>query len=411
MDIGALGVYVVLFLALYFEVFLLISFLERRPIKRSSRKPRYYPKVAVVVPCFNEERTLQKTINSLLALRYPKGKLEILIVDDGSTDATSSIGERLAKAHGRVRYFRKENGGKYTALNFGIERTDAKLVGCLDADSFVAPDALSEVVKQLEARPDAFAVIPAMHVYGPKNILERMQSVEYTFGIFVKKMFDNLAAISVLPGPFSIYRREVFDIVGPFRHAHQTEDMEIAFRMHEHGLPILNAHTAFVYTTVPKTLRALLKQRTRWTQGFLQNSRDYAHMYGNPRYGNFGMLVLPFGLVMFFGALYTALYLLYTVARNLTERVLDLYLTGVPPTLPALPKLDWFFLETSMLTFLIITVVSLTFTSIYLGLRIGEGRLGWRSFLSYFAVYGFIAPLWLGRALWGAMLARESAWR
>lgn len=413
MDIGNWGVYGVLFIALYFEVFLFMSFLERRPERKTRALPKRYPTVSIIVPCFNEERTLAQTVSTLLNLQYPKQKLEILIVDDGSTDGTRSIGEALAEEHKLVRYYQKENGGKYTALNFGIERSSAELVGCLDADSFVARDALREVVKSFEQNPDAYAVIPAMQVHEPRKALELMQSVEYTFGIFVKKMFDNLAAISVLPGPFSIYRREVFGIVGPFHHAHNTEDMEIAFRMHEKGLKICNAHNALVYTTVPTTVRSLVKQRTRWSQGFLQNTRDYAHMFGRPRYGNFGMLTLPFGIVMFAGALYTFGYLAYSITSNLIGRTMDLYVTGVPPTLPALsmPQFDWFFLQTGMITFIALAVMALTFTAILIGRRIGETRIGFKSFAMYFLIYGFVVPLWLGRAAWGAILARESSWR
>jgi cellulose synthase/poly-beta-1,6-N-acetylglucosamine synthase-like glycosyltransferase len=187
--------------------------------------------------------------------------------------------------------------------------------------------------------------------------------------------------------------------------------MEIAFRMHQHKLPILNAHTAFVYTTVPTTLRTLIKQRTRWTQGFLQNTRDYRHMVGNRRYGNFGLLALPFGLVMFFGALYTAFYLAYRVAQTIAERALDFYATGVPLTPPQLPALDWFYLQTGMLMFLTVAVFGMTLTAIVIGRRIGQTRIGWYSLISYFALYGFIAPLWLARAAWGAALARETRWR
>src|SRR3989338_5805888 len=183
------------------------------------------------------------------------------------------------------------------------------------------------------------AVVPAMKVYRPRRILELMQSVEYTFGIFYKKMFDNLAAISVLPGPFSLYRREVFQKISAFRHPHKTEEKEIAFRMHANGLRIVNAHTAHVYTTVPKTVRALVRQRTRWSQGFLQNSRDYAYMYFNKKYGNFGFLVLPFGLAAFLAGLYTAFYVLYNIAEFVVRRALDYWSTGVPLQAPAIERL------------------------------------------------------------------------
>lgn len=254
--------------------------------------------------------------------------------------------------------------------------------------------------------------MPAMKVSRPRSMLEHMQAVEYTFGVFYKKMFDNIGALNVLPGPFSIYRREVFDKIGLFHHAHNTEDMEIAFRMHHNGLKIVNAHNATVYTTVPRTLRALLKQRARWSQGFLENSRDYSYMYLNPKYGNFGMLVLPFGLSAFFLGLYITTYLIFTVLQTALTRALNMWATGVPVTFHfQVPHFDWFFLNTSMMTFAIIAVMGLTITAILLGNKIVQGKLTFFSYFSYFTLFGFIAPMWLARALWGAARSRPAPWR
>ncbi len=411
MDLGLYGIYLCLFLGLYFEVFLFISFFEKVPTAKTPSHPKRYPSVSMIVPCFNEEKTLAGTVESLLGMDYPKDKLEILIVDDGSSDQTQKIGEALAKTHPQVQFFSKENGGKWTALNFGIPLSHGELVGCLDADSFVAQDALLEVVKKFEDSPKADAMVPAMKVLGPRNLLELMQSAEYTFGIFVKKTFDNLAAISVLPGPFSIYRRGVFDKIGLFKHAHNTEDMEMAFRMHANHLHIENAHTAVVYTKVPNTLRKLLKQRTRWSQGFLQNSSDYSHLYFNPKFGDFGVLVLPFGLALFLGALYSTGYLLYRVLSTLITKGLDVWASGVFvwPTL-SLEHLSWFYLNTSMLTFLIIITVGMTFIAILIGRKIAGAHFGLGTLLSYFMLYGFIAPLWLARAAWGTLWSKETVW-
>ena len=414
MNIGAIGIYLCLFLALYFEVFLLISFFEKKPAKKSTKRPAHFPTVSMVVPCWNEGKTLAGTIESLLSLDYPKDKLEILIVDDGSTDNTRAIAESfVTESIGavRVHYMQKENGGKYTALNLGIEASRSDIVGCLDADSFVNPDALIEVVKRFESDASIMAITPAMKVYRPKTVLEYMQSVEYTFGIFYKKMFDNIAALNVLPGPFSLYKRELFSHIGPFRHAHNTEDMEIAFRMHAHGLKIANAHNAHVYTTVPKTIRTLLKQRTRWSQGFLENSRDYKYMYFNPTFGNFGMLALPLGLFAFFAGLYTALYALFTLSQTTLTRVFDLWKTGVPPHLPSFSNFEWFYINTSSLTLLIVTVFLFMIISITLGQRISHTRLPFKAFASYFMLFGFVAPLWLARAVWGAVRSQEASWR
>jgi len=412
MDSGAVGLYISLFIALYFEVFLLISFFEKKPSKKDASRPARYPVVSMLVPCFNEEVTLAKTIESLLEMDYPKDKLEVVVIDDGSLDNTAQIGrEYAARYPEQVFFLQKENGGKYTALNLGIKESRGELIGCLDADSFAAPDALLEAVKTFEADKTVMAITPAMKVYKPRKMLELMQNVEYTFGIFYKKMFDNLSAINVLPGPFSMYKREVFQKIGLFRHAHNTEDMEIAFRMHEHGLKIVNAHTAFVYTTVPKTVRTLLKQRTRWSQGFLQNARDYKHMFFNRKYGNFGLLVLPFGLTAFFVGIYAAAYIVYNMANLITARISSLFSTGIPIGLPNLPELTWFYINTDMMFFVIATVMSLTIVAIFIGSRIAEAKVSLKSYVAYFALFGFLAPVWLVRAAWGAILARESSWR
>lgn len=411
MDLGLYGIYLCLFLGLYFEVFLFISFFEKVPAEKTSEEPKRYPFVSIVVPCFNEERTLKDTVHSLLEMQYPKDKLEVLIVDDGSKDKTREIAESLVAADSRVRFFSKPNGGKWTALNLGIENSRGELVGCLDSDSSVAPDALLEVVKKFENNPNTGAVVPVMKVRFPKNLLELMQSAEYTFGVFVKKTFDNLSAISVLPGPFSIYRKSVFDQIGLFKHAHNTEDMEMAFRMHANQLGIENAHTAVVYTNVPNTVRKLVKQRTRWSQGFLQNSLDYSYMFFNPKFGNFGMLVLPFGLALFLGALYSTGYLLYHMVGAFITRTIDIWTTGVFiwPTF-SLEHFSWFYLNTSMLTFLIITTLSMTFVAILIGRRVAGATFGAGTLVSYFMLYGFIAPLWLARAAWGTLWSKEAVW-
>ena len=411
MDTGSLGIYIFLFIALYFEVFLLMTFLEKRPEKPTKVLPTRYPSVCILVPCYNEEQTIIATLASLLALDYPKEQLSIMVVDDGSTDNTAAILTPFIAQHPQITYHYKQNGGKYTALNFGITHTTAELVGCLDADSFVAPDALMEMVKQFERDKDVYALTPAMKVFHPKNIVEMMQAVEYTFGIFYKKMFDNLSAITVVPGPFSIYRRDVFDKIGLFRRAHNTEDMEIAFRMHAHHLKIGMAHNAHVYTTVPKTMPSLIKQRTRWSQGYLQNSlTEYRYMYFNPRYGNFGLLILPFGITSLVSGLYTAGYAIYRFFFIGWTKLSEPLVTGIPPHVPVV-HFEWFYVNTSMLNFLVVVALCTTLTTILLGQRIAQQKLPLPWIMYYLLFFGFIAPFWLVRAAWGTIRGAESKWK
>jgi cellulose synthase/poly-beta-1,6-N-acetylglucosamine synthase-like glycosyltransferase len=182
--------------------------------------------------------------------------------------------------------------------------------------------------------------------------------------------------------------------------------------MHANGLKIANAHNAFVYTTVPSTARALIKQRTRWSQGFLQNSQDYSYMYFNRRFGNFGMLVLPFALVAFFAGIYTAVYALYHILSFVWVKAADMFATRIPPHITS-SHLTWFYADTGMMPFIIITVMCGTILAIILGQRIALNKhdITLKAYVAYFALFGFIAPVWLFKAAWGAALARESKWR
>lgn len=405
------GVYSALFAALYFEVFLLITFFEKRPNNRSAKRPLYFPSVAIIVPCYNEEKTLEATVRSLLALDYPTEKLEILIVNDGSKDGTAAVARQF-KEHPQVRILEKENGGKYTALNMGLAHTNAELIGCLDADSFVAPDALIEMVKKFNENPNAMAASPSILVHQPSSLLQHMQRAEYSFGVFYKKMFETLSAIPVLPGPFSLYRREVFETIGPFKHAYNTEDMEIALRMQSRRMVIANTHTARVYTTTPRTIRSLIRQRTRWSQGFLQNGKDYWYMFGNPRFGHLGLFVLPFGLLSILFALFLAGYALWEAAGFAGRTVADaIVLKEAAVPVLSFGEFSPLYLSSVSLWILTAVVICTTLLLIGMGRWLSRGTLRFRDIASYLVLYGFIAPIWLAKASWGAARGTVSVWK
>src|SRR3990167_7298244 len=297
--------YIFLFMALYFEIFLLITYFEvKKKIKNTFFDQISYkklPTVSIIVPCWNEENTIIKTIFSLLKLDYPKDKLSIIIVDDGSTDGTSNVLQRFNR-NKQVSLFKKENGGKHTAVNLGLSVSTSDLVGCLDADSFVHPQALKRIVNRF-SDPEVMAVTPSMKINNPQNYLELIQKVEYVIGIFIRKTLSHLNALYITPGPFSIFRREVFSLIGNYKKAHNTEDLEMALRMQKNRMRIDNSHDAYVYTTAPDTVRKLYKQRVRWTYGFLKNALDYRKMFFKPEFGHLGVMILPLASFSIFSSL------------------------------------------------------------------------------------------------------------
>lgn len=417
----ALITYIILFCVLYFQVFLLVTFFEHRHTiafkQRTTPTLARFPSVTIMVPCYNEERTISGTIESLLALKYPKDKLTVLIIDDGSTDSTYAAAEKFvtrppsphARATPQIELYHKENGGKWTALNLGLTKTMSELVGCLDADSFVHPDALLHIVKKLENQ-DVMAVTPTIRVYKPANYLQRIQNTEYSMSIFLRKMFGILNALHVTPGPFSIFRTSVFSTLGPYRHAHNTEDMEIALRMHAHHYRIDNSESAFVFTATPHTIRGLFKQRLRWVYGFMKNALDYRFMFFRREYGNLGMLTLPFAMFSIGSALYFAAFSFISIARKIMTEIIQIETVGIHFRLPA--ALNWFYINTEVISLLACIFFSITLFLVLTGKRIAEGNsIPTRDTLYYFLFYSFLAPWWLARAVFDVLFARKNSWR
>lgn len=404
---------VFIFAAIYFQVFILVTYLENKAAfsrnpknKKTELEP--IPSVTIIVPCFNEEKTVAKTVQSLLELNYRKDKLFVYVVDDGSADKTAEAVKPFL-SDSRVKYFYKENGGKHTALNLGIEKAETELVGCLDADSFVSKNALLAAVKEF-LEPEVAAVTPAIKVHEPKNIVQYIQETEYTLSLILRKLLASINAQYVAPGPFSIYRRSIFNIVGEFKQAHNTEDMEMAMRLQMHRFKIGNAFDAEVYTVVPSTLRALLRQRLRWTYGFIRNAFDYRFMVFRKKYGNIGMFSIPAAFISIIAVLYFAFYLTRNFIQFIGEKIT--YLTTVGLNTIFELKLNWFFINTETVTLLI--YFSLAIFLIFLSLSVYHVRGGFsfkKGDLYYVLLYGFIAPLWMLRAVTQLILWRPAKWK
>lgn len=404
--------YPFLFIAIFFESFVLVTLLSKPARAARARLPgTATPSVAVIVPCWNEASTIVATCESLLALDYPKEKLEIILVDDGSTDATPSVMKQFAE-HPQVRIIQKENGGKHTALNAGIATTRSELVGCLDADSFIEPDALKEVISCF-ADSHVAAVTAAMSVHQPKNIIQHMQSAEYIFGITLRHAFASVGGLYVTPGPFSFYRREIVEKLGGFRYGHQTEDMEMALRLQHAGYGIENAPHARVYTKAPATIAKLVNQRTRWISGFLRNILgEYRGLVGNQRRGALGLLVLPTALLSIASSILLFFLMLFLLARNAVTAFS--VRAGIPLSYSLSPHVsfDWYYLPISFYISLAVVVLLTSFTLIMIGKRISrtDGGIA-RGLISYLLLYGLIAPLWLIRATADVALGKHRVWK
>lgn len=408
--------YPFLFAAIYFEAFLLVTFLSsparESRVRETSTKT---PSVAMIVPCYNEGATVRGTARSLLALSYPPDKLQVVLVNDGSTDNTREIMDEFSN-HPQVTVIHQQNGGKHAALNAGIAAAqNAELVGCLDADSFVEPSALKEMVACFDAT-DVGAATAAMSVHTPKNFLEHMQNAEYILGIALRHILASVNGLHVTPGPFSLYRRSVIQELGGFRNGHNTEDMEMALRIQRAGYRIESAHTARVFTTVPRSVPALVKQRVRWTSGFLRNViYDYRDLVGNPRYGTLGMLVLPLGFFAIAGGVVLFLLAIYQLITSLIRGIATV--SGVPleytlQNIFSVSAPELFYVPITLFLLLAITAAIGSVLFIIVGRQISQtpAKL-FAGIVGYVLVYGLIAPFWLVRSLFDVITNTRRSWR
>ncbi len=315
------------FSLLYLTVFLMLALFEygERSAPQTAVKPKEWPTVSVIVPAFNEASTISKVIKSVLNSDYPKSKLEVIVVDDGSTDKTKDIAARFND--NRVTFLSQRHRGKAAAMNFGLNRAKGSYIACLDADSFVPRKTLKHMMINFHDRSVA-AVTPVMTIDKPKTILQKVQNIEYLLTVYTKKILSNLDSIHVAPGPFSIYKASVIRKIGKFDESSLVEDQEIAYRMQHHNYKIVQSEMGKVYTNAPSGLVDLYHQRMRWCKGSWLTFGQYRSMMFNRNYGDFGFFLMPnilFGLMScFFMAVFFTAYFVNPVVQALRH----LYITG-----------------------------------------------------------------------------------
>ncbi len=297
------------FFSLFFVSFWLLAFFTERPAQRM-KKLKKFPMVSVIIPAYNEEKAIEECMASLAALDYPRQKMEIIVVNDGSKDRTKEIAWRTAQKLMkkermlRIRVFSQQNKGKGAALNNGLQHARGKFFVCLDADSRVSKEALQKMLpyflknrgKQADDMQIA-AVLPCLKVGETKNLLQKMQRYEYLTNMFYKEIMSRLDCVKVTPGPFAIYRKSVLKKLGGFDEHSLTEDLEIALRLQKRHYRIVQTLDTDVLTLPPDTLKGFYTQRNRWYKGSLFSAMKYKKMLFNKKWGDFGLMEFPTLLV------------------------------------------------------------------------------------------------------------------
>ena len=272
----------------------LVLLLSLAAIQRYRRRPaRGLPpaSVSVIIPAFREEQVIVRTIQAILDQHQPG--LEVLVIDDGSPDRTAEVAREVFGDRPDVRIFRKPNGGKASALNFGLARATGEIVVALDADTIFAPDTIGKLLEPL-ADPRVGAVAGNAKVGNRINLVTRWQAIEYVTSQNIdRRAFALLNCITVVPGAVGAWRRSLVESVGGFSDDTLAEDQDLTLSLLERGWRVAYADRAIAYTEAPDTLASLSKQRFRWSFGTLQCVWKHRRTLLRPRFGTLGLVAMP----------------------------------------------------------------------------------------------------------------------
>ena len=263
--------------------------------------PAQQPKVTIIVPAYNEEVDAVSSLENLLNQDYPN--YDIVFVDDGSKDNTYNKVKTALGTNEKIHIYTKPNGGKASALNFGIAHTDAEFVVCIDADTKLRSNAVSMLMRHFFADKEGRvgAVAGSVKVGNTVNVLTKWQAIEYT----TSQNFDRMAyaainAITVVPGAIGAFRRKAILDAGGLTTDTLAEDCDLTIRVNKAGYRVENENGAIALTEAPEKLGQFIKQRTRWCFGIMQTFwKNRAAMF-HPKYKGLGLWALPNMLVFQF---------------------------------------------------------------------------------------------------------------
>jgi len=252
-----------------------------------------FPSISVLVPAYNEEKVIARTIEGLLESDYPNK--EIIIIDDGSKDKTLEVANRYKT---KIKVLHKENGGKASAMNYGLAYAKGEIIIIVDADTIIGRQALKQMVKGFGNDKDVAAVAGNIKVRNRVNWITWTQALEYVAGIeIVRRAFDYFGSITIVPGALGAFRKSVLEGVGSYHKDTLVEDFDATIKVLKSGFVIQGTTRATAYTEAPQTLHDFYKQRKRWYRGNVQVLSRHFETIVNPRYAFLYRIAFPFMII------------------------------------------------------------------------------------------------------------------
>ncbi len=251
--------------------------------------------VSVLIPAFNEARVIEASVRRVLASTGVR--IEVLVIDDGSSDGTADIVARAFGIDPRVQLLVLENGGKARALNQGLMRAKGDIVIALDADTQFEPDTIARLTRWF-ADPHIGAVAGNAKIGNQTNLITRWQAIEYvTAQNIERRALAAIGGVTVVPGAIGAWRRRALDAVGGYPTDTLAEDQDLTLAIQRAGWRVACDNDAIAWTEAPETVRALFKQRLRWSYGTLQCLWKHRALIGRGRPRGLALIGLPQAVV------------------------------------------------------------------------------------------------------------------
>ncbi len=311
------------FVSLYFLFLFILIYIQRK--KEMIHIPPLTKKYSIsfIVPCYNEEKYIGKTIENLVNNGYSNLK-KIIVVDDCSTDDSYEVVKKYVKKYpGMVKLVKtpKNTGNAAGAKNYGCKFVKTELIAFTDADSFPEKGSIEKMIGYFDD-PKMGVVVGSIFVQNSRNFLSRLQHIEYIIIKFSRKLMEFIDSIFVTPGPLVVYRKKIFDEIGGFDSKNMTEDLEITWNIICHGYKVKMNVSAKVYTVVPEKWKEWFNQRIRWNIGGYQAMIKYRKRY--PNSGMLGYYIMPMFLFYWFISLFGLGLASYRIFTWIVSRYLDL---------------------------------------------------------------------------------------
>lgn len=253
--------------------------------------PSSIPMISVIIPAYNEEKVIAKTIESTLEIDYPKK--EIIVVDDGSIDKTLQVAKHYVKDG--VKVLHKQNGGKASALNFAMTFSKGDIMAVLDADTIVGKTSLMEIAKVFADDKNILGVAGNIKIKNKKNWITWNQALEYISGLQItRRAFDMFGAIAIIPGALGAFRRAPLEGAGSYDKDTIVEDFDATLKVLKSGGVVKSTTKSLAFTEAPTTLKDFIKQRKRWYRGNLQVLFKHRNVFANARFGFLHKLIYPY---------------------------------------------------------------------------------------------------------------------